>query len=131
MASEYLNLYTNNPTANNTDGTAISLDGTQLSPLTVLLDASTNETKKVKLAVRTETGYVATGNVTISDNNDSSDRWKFSLTESGTYSDTIIISSGVGSVNSIFYAQASSSSLENPARDTSVSIEVKAVIDQA
>ncbi len=131
MASEYINLYMNNPTADGTDGTAISTDGTQLSPLTVSLDASTNETKKVKLAVRTETGYVATGDVTLSDYGDTNDRWKFSLTENGTYSDTVIISSGVGSVNSIFYAQASSSSLENPARDTSVSIQVKAVIDQA
>ena len=131
MASEYLNLYMNNPTAGGTDGTAISLDGTQLSPLTVSLDASTNETKKVKLAVRTETGYAATGGVTISDNNDSSDHWKFSLTENGTYSDTVIIASSISSVNTIFYAQASSSSLENPARDTSVSIKLKAVIDQS
>ena len=131
MASEYLNLYMNNPTADGTDGTAISLDGTQLSPLSVSLDASTNETKKVKLAVRTEKGYVATGNVTISDNNDSGDHWKFSLTENGTYSDQIIISSGVGSVNTIFYAQVSSSDTENPARDTSVSIKLKAVVDQA
>ena len=131
MASEYMNIYTNNPTAGGTDGTAISLDGTQLSPLTVSLDASTNETKKVKLAVRTETGYVATGDVTVSDYGDTNDHWKFSLTENGTYSDTIIISSGVGSVNSIFYAQASSSSSENPARDTSVSIKMEAVIDQA
>ena len=131
MASEYINLYMNNPTADGTDGTAISTDGTQLSPLTVSLDASTNETKKVKLAVRTETGYVATGDVTVSDYGDTNDRWKFSLTENGTYSDTVIISSGVGSVNSIFYAQASSSSSENPARDTSVSIKLKAVVDQA
>ena len=67
----------------------------------------------------------------MSDYGDTNDRWKFSLTENGTYSDTVIISSGVGSVNSIFYAQASSSSLENPARDTSVSIKLKAVVDQA
>lgn len=131
MANEYMNVYMNNPTVGQRDGTAISLDGTQLNSLTVSLDASTNESKKIKMAVRTETGYVATGNVTISDNNDNNDRWKFSLTENGAYSDTIIISSGVGSVNSIFYAQASSSSLENPARDTSVSIKVKAVIDKA
>ena len=131
MANEYMNVYMNNPTVGQRDGTAISLDGTQLNSLTVSLDASTNESKKIKMAVRTETGYVATGNVTISDNNDNNDRWKFSLTENGAYSDTIIISSGVGSVNSIFYAQASSSSLENPARDTSVSIKVEAVIDKA
>ena len=131
MANEYMNVYMNNPTTGQRDGTAISLEGVQVNPLVVSLDASTNESKKVKMAVRTETGYVATGNVTISDNNDSSDRWKFSLTEDGTYSDTIIISSSVGSVNSIFYAQASSSSLENPARDTSVSIKVEAVIDKA
>ena len=131
MASEYMNIYANNPTAGQRDGTAISLDGTQVNPLVVSLDASTNETKKIPLALRTEANYIAAAGATVRTCNDSNDRWKFALTESGTYSDTVIISSGISSVNTIFYAQASSSSLENPARDTSVSIKVEAVIDQA
>lgn len=129
MASEYLNLYMNNPTAGGTDGTAISTDGTQLNPLTVELDASESESKKVKLAVRCEAGYAASGDVTVTDYNDTNDRWKFSLTEDGTYADTIIISSGVGAVNTIFYAQASSDSSESPSRDTSVSIKARAKVE--
>ena len=131
MANEYMNVYGGNPTAGQRDGTAISLDGTQLSPLTVSLDASTNESKKIPLALRSEAGYTAANGATVGANNDINNRWKYSLTENGTYSDTVIISSGISSVNTIFYAQASSSSLENPARDTSVSIKVEAVIDQA
>ena len=127
MANE-LKFYMNNPTAGATDGTAISTDDTQLNPLTVNLDASTNETKKVKLAARTDAGYVTTTDATINAYNDTNSRWKFSLTEDGTYSDQIVLSSGIGSVNSIFYAQVSSDSLESPQRDTSVKIKGKAKI---
>lgn len=128
MANPYINLYMNNPTEGGTDGTAISTDGTQLNPLTVTLDASKNESKKMKLAVRCEEGYQTSGAATISDYNDTNDRWKFSLTEEGTYSDTIIIASTIDSVNTIFYAQASSDSSENPTRDVSVQIKTTAVI---
>ena len=127
MANQYINLYKNDPTAGQTDGSAISTDGTQLNPLEVSLDATTEESKKVKLAVRTESLYTASGDVTINDYNDTNDRWKFSLTENGTFSDMLTISD-VSSINSIFYAQASSSSLESPSRDTSVKIQVKAKI---
>ena len=77
MANQYINLYKNDPTAGQTDGSAISTDGTQLNPLEVSLDATTEESKKVKLAVRTESLYTASGDVTINDYNDTNDRWKF------------------------------------------------------
>jgi len=124
----YVNVYMNNPTANDTDGTAISTGGAQTSPLVVKLDASQNESKKVKLAIRCESGYQSDG-ATVQDNNDTSDRWKFGLTESGTFSDTIIIASSIGTANTIFYAQASSSSVETPTRDTSVSMRVTMKIE--
>lgn len=127
MANE-LKIYMNDPTEGQTDGTAISTDGTQLNPLTVNLDASINETKKVKLAARTDSGFITTKDATITALNDTDDRWKFSLTEDGTYSDTIIISAGIGSVNSIFYAQASSDSLESPKKDVSVKISAKSKV---
>lgn len=129
MASAYMNAYAGNPTAGGTDGTIISTDGTQTAPLVINLDASQNETKKVKLALRCEEGYHAPGNVIIQDNADVNDRWKFSLTENGEYSDSITIGGGVDTGNSIFYAQASSSSLESPSRDTSVSIRVNCTIE--
>ena len=118
----------NNPTAGDTDGTAISTGGDQTSPLVITLDASTNETKKAKLGIRCEAGYATTGDTTIQDNNDTADRWKFGLTENGTFTDTLVIASTIDTVNTIFYAQASSDSLETPTRDTSVSMRVNTVI---
>ena len=128
MSNPYINVYMNNPTAGDTDGTAISTGGDQTSPLVITLDASTNETKKAKLGIRCEAGYATTGDTTIQDNNDTADRWKFGLTENGTFTDTLVIASTIDTVNTIFYAQASSDSLETPTRDTSVSMRVNTVI---
>ncbi len=128
MANAYINLYMNNPTAGGTDGTAISTDGTYTSPLTVSLDAAINESKTVKLAVRTETGYTTTGSTTISDNGDTNDRWKLCLTENGTFTDSITISNAITNVNTVFYAKASSANTEVPSTDRSVSLRVAATI---
>lgn len=128
MANPYINAYCDNPTEGGTDGTAISTDGAQTAPLVVNLDAAQNEVKKIKCALRCESGYTTQGDTVIQDNNDLNDRWKFSLTENGTYSDSITIASAISTVNTIFWAQASSSSLESPSRDTSVSLRVSTVI---
>lgn len=128
MANAYINLYMNNPTAGGTDGTAISTDGTYTSPLTVSLDASINESKTVKLAARTESGYTTTGNTTISDNGDTNDRWKLCLTENGTFTDSITIPNAITNANTIFYAKASSASTELPTTDRSVSLRIAATI---
>lgn len=126
MANSYINIYKNNPTAGGTDGTAVSTDGAFTAPISFSLDASQNETAVQKLAVRTESGYIAT-DVTISDNNDTNDRLKLSLTEDGTFADTLSIGS-VSAVNSIFYVKASSADTENPQTDKSVSLKVSGVI---
>ena len=59
-----INLYCNNPTAGKKDGTAISQDNTQTSPLALTLKLT--EQKAVKVAVRTDTGYKTTDGVNIS-----------------------------------------------------------------
>jgi hypothetical protein len=123
----HINLYMNNPTAGATDGTAISSDGT--NPLVVSLDAGQNESKTVKLAVRTDSGYVTTGSTFISDYCDSKDKWKLSLTENGDYADSITISNVVSDVNTIFYAKAFSARSESAAIDRSVSLRVRAVVN--
>lgn len=128
MANPYINVYTNNPTEGGTDGTVVSTDGAQTAPLVVNLDAAQNEVKKIKLGIRCESGYTTSGDTIIRDNNDTNDFWKFSLSENGTFSDTITISAAISSVNSIFWAQAGSSSLESPNRDTSVSLHISTVI---
>ena len=125
-ANDYINLYTNNPTAGATDGTAVSTGGTFLAPISFTLDASENESQTVKLGVRTEQGYIASG-VSIADQNDTNDRLKLCLTEDGTFTDSISIGS-VSAVNTIFYARASSADTENPQTDRSASFKVTAVI---
>lgn len=128
MSNAYINIYKNNPTAGGTDGTAVSTDGAYSSPVTVTLDASQSESKKVKLAIRCETGYNTAGNTVISDNGDTNDRWKLCLTENGTYTDSITIPSTIDDTNTIFYAQASSASTETPATDRTVSLRVATTI---
>lgn len=128
MANAYINLYMNNPTAGGTDGTAISTDGTYTSPLTVSLDAAINESKTVKLAVRTEAGYTTSGDTVISDTGDTNDRWKLCMTENGTFTDSITISNAITNANTVFYAKASSVDTELPSTDRSVSLRVMSVI---
>ena len=123
-----INLYKDNPTAGATDGTAISLDGTYTSPLAVSLDAVTSESKIVKLAVRTDAGHTTSGNTTISDKGDTSDHWKFSLTENGTFTDSITISTPINNANIIFYAKVSSVNTEQSMTDRSVAIRVTAAV---
>ena len=125
-ASDYINVYKNNPTAGATDGTAVSQGGTFLSPIDFTLDASENESKTVKLGIRTESGYVASG-LSIADQNDTNDRLKLCLTENGTFADTLSIGS-VSAVNTIFYARASSADTENPQTDRTASFKVSGVI---
>lgn len=129
MANSFINIYGGNPTAGQTNGTIISTDGSQTAPLIITLDASKNEVKKEKLAIRCESGYQASPGTVIQDYGDTNDRWKFSLTEDGTFADSITIAGGIDTGNSIFYAQASSSSLESPSRDTSVAIRVNCTIE--
>ena len=126
MANAYINVYKNNPTAGATDGTAVSTGGVLTSPISFVLDASQNESQTLKLAVRTESGYIAT-DVTISDNNDTNDRLKLCLTENGTFADTLSIGS-VSAVNTIFYARATSVDTETPQTDTSANFIVSGVI---
>lgn len=126
MANAYINIYKNNPTAGNTDGTAVSTNGDFTAPISFTLDASQGESQKQKLGIRTESGFIAT-NVTIADQNDTDDRLKLCLTENGTYTDSISINS-VSAVNTIFWAQASSSSTEDPQIDRSANFKVTATI---
>ena len=127
MANPYINVYTNNPTEGLTDGTAVSTNDFS-APISFVLDASQNESKVQKCAIRTESGYVTTGTTTISDRNDTNDRLKLCWTEDGTFADSISTANSISSVNTIFYAKASSSSSESPQTDTSISLQVNCVI---
>ena len=129
MANPYINLYMNNPTAGATDGTAISTDGTYTAPLIASLDSANEESDIFKLAIRTESGYTVGSDTTIADNGDTNDRWKLSLSSDSGWADSITLASDtITSVNTIFYAKATSSSLESPQSDRSVSFQVRTLI---
>ena len=123
MANPYVNIYKNNPTAGAADGTAVSTGGTFTAPMTFTLDASQNEEQTQKFAIRTESGYVAK-DVVIGDNGDTDDRLKLSWTEDGTFADSITAASDISTLNTIFYAKASSADSEQPQTDRTVSLKV-------
>lgn len=125
---EYINVYKNNPTANGTDGTAVSTDGSFSSPIDFVLDAAQNESKTIKLAIRTESGYKTTGTTIITDKNDTNDRLKLCWTENGTFADSISTAEEITSKNKIFYAKASASDSERPQTDRTAKFAYSCVI---
>ena len=73
--AELLHIYMNNPTEGSKDGTEVS-SGTELAPISVLLDAGKGEQKAVKCAVRCESGFHIDGVLTIKFVGDHADKWK-------------------------------------------------------
>ena len=127
MANPYLNLYMGNPTAGGTDGTIVSLDGSQTSPVTFTLDATEEESGTQVLALRCEDGYRTEGDTVITFTGTTAYKWSASL-DGSYYDDSITIESSIGTKNTLFYVQASSSDDESPRNDTSVLIKVTAKV---
>lgn len=120
----------NNPTAGGTDGTEIS-NNTNVLPLTMTLDASKEESKVAKCAIRCDSGYSISGGASIYGSGDNSAKWQFALDNDYADSDTAltfatwgdsIVADSVGAANVIFWAKATSSSLESPQNDRTVKI---------
>lgn len=128
MANPYINIYKNDPTAGNTDGTAVSTDGDMTAPVSVTLDASTSESKTIRLAVRTTTGYETDGNTQIEIDNDTENHWTISKTSTGTFGSQLTIAETIDDTNTIFFVKASSTSSESPGRYTYPQIVVTAKI---
>ena len=136
----YINIYMNNPTAAGTDGTVVSQSGAQTSPISVVLDKTKAETKAVKCAIRCDSGYKVSGNVTVSISGTTAAKWQLAVDNSyadaaaaltsAAWADSIVVS-GVTTANTIFWAKAASSVDENPTKDTSVSIKASCTIESA
>lgn len=135
--NDYINLYMDNPTAGATDGTAISLDGKGTSPLQVVLDASIEESKIIKCAVRCEEGFQTKGDTVISFRGENAAKWKVAADDSyadetaaaaASFASSLTIPDSIGTTNKIFWVKALSSSDETPGNDTSVSIDCAATI---
>lgn len=128
MASEYINVYMNNPTEGAKDGTPVSTDGLFTAPIEFILNAVKNKSQTVKLAIRTEDGYLTAGETKIYDENDTSDHLKLCWTEDGEFADTITTSAQISSTNKIFYAKATMSDNEMPKTDLTAKFVVSCTI---
>ena len=133
--AELLHIYMNNPTEGGKDGTEVS-SGTELSPISVLLDAGKGEQKAVKCAVRCESGFHIDGTLTVKFVGDRADKWKVAMDHNYT-TDTVLTAadwkdeialSGVGTVNVIFWVKAMSSSDEQPQSDVSVDLQAEGLL---
>ena len=133
--AELLHIYMNNPTEGGKDGTGVS-SGTELAPISVLLDAGKGEQKAVKCAVRCESGFHIDGTLTVKFVGDRADKWKVAMDHNYT-TDTVLTAadwkdeialSGVGTVNVIFWVKATSSSDEQPQSDVSVDLQAEGLL---
>ena len=133
--AEKLHIYMNNPTEGGKDGTEVS-SGTELAPISVLLDAGKGEQKAVRCAVRCESGFHIDGALTVKFVGDHADKWKIALDnrytaetalESADWKDSIALSN-VGAANAVFWVKALSSADENPQNDTSVDIQAEGLL---
>lgn len=138
MANAYLNVYMNNPTADGTDGTLVSTDGAQTSPISATLDASKEENAVIKLALRCGSGYVTdTNGASITFEGNTASKWLVAYSASNTgdtapadsaFASSTTIPMQIEQKNVIFWVKATSSKDENPANDTSVKLKVSAKI---
>ncbi len=133
--AELLHIYMNNPTTGSTDGTEVS-SGTELAPISVLLDAGKGEQKAVKCAVRCESGFHIDGVLTVKFVGDHAGKWKVASNngytvdtalESADWKDSIALSN-VADKNTIFWVKALSTADEAPQQDTSVDIQAEGLL---
>ena len=133
--AELLHIYMNNPTEGGKDGTEVS-SGTELSPISVLLDAGKGEQKAVKCAVRCENGFHIDGTLTVKFVGNHADKWQAALDNkyaaetalsSAEWNDSIALSN-VGDTNVIFWVKALSSADEPPQQDVSVDIQAEGLL---
>ena len=135
MANQ-LHIYYGNPTAGSTDGTEAS-SGTEPSPISVTLDASKEEQKAVKCAVRCDSGYYIEGSTAIKFVGDGSEKWRAAVDNNyadedaalkkASWQETLALD-GVTDKNTIFWVKATSSKEEKPQNDTSVDIQAEGLV---
>lgn len=134
--STYISIYTGNPTKDMNDGTVVSENGSFTSPLTVTLNATKEEVKYIKCAVRCMSGYATVGDTVLTFEGTNKDRWQMALDndyddetiKSASFTNSLVISDEIENKNKIFWVRASSVKTETPNNDTGVSLKLDATI---
>jgi len=129
-----IGIYFGTVTAGGTDGTRAS-EGTGSTPITIgPLDTATNEeSSAVKLAIRCDSGYAATG-TTITPTGTTATKWALAPDSSGSagtfgaYGAALEFAGAIPDSNVLFWAKAKTVSTETPTNDTSVDLVIAATI---
>lgn len=147
--SEFIKLYGGTVTEGDVDGTEISENMTQNSPVSMSLNAKVAEAKAVKLALRCEEGFQTSGDVVISANRydgtnyvttgGNIDKFRFAADTgfatpaaamaNGNWGTTLTISDVIGATNHTFWMKVMSDITQTPTKDTSISIHVVGVVE--
>ena len=134
--STYISIYTGNPTKDMNDGTVVSENGSFASPLTVTLNATKEEVKYIKCAVRCMSGYATVGDTVLTFEGANKERWQMALdndyddetVKSASFTSSLVISDEIENKNKIFWVRASSVKTETPSNDQGVSLKLDATI---
>ena len=134
--STYISIYTGNPSKDGKDGTLISENGSFTSPLTVTLNATKEEVKYIKCAVRCMSGYATVGDTVLTFEGANKERWQMALdndyddetVKSASFTSSLVISDEIENKNKIFWVRASSVKTETPSNDQGVSLKLDATI---
>ena len=142
-----INLYTNNPTKDQKDGTLISQDHTNTAPLAITLKLT--EQKAVKCAIRTDTGYKTTDGVNISfayydgteyqTTGGNINNWFVCLDNNytdaenaltnGTWGHSADITSDITDTNTIIWVKYDASNATTPINDDTTAVCLKATVE--
>ena len=128
-----IGIYFGTVTASGTDGTRAS-EGTGATPITIgPLDTATNEeSSAVKLAIRCDSGYAATG-ATITPTGTTATKWALAPDDAGSagtfgaYGAALSVGA-VSDANTLVWAKAKAASAESPSNDVSVDLVIAATI---
>jgi hypothetical protein len=113
----YINFYIDDPTAEATDGTLVSI-GDMTNPISAIVNASKGEAKVVKTALRTEPGYETSGDTTVYFTGPNADKWSVGLSEDGEFASSLTIPDTITNANTIFYVKFAATLGELPDNDT-------------
>lgn len=123
-----IKIFMGDVTAGGTDGVEVSA-GNFYSPIHFDIDARNDEEQIQILAVRCENYFRSSGEVTISDYNDTADRYQLSL-DGENFSDSITLPQ-VENVNIIFYAKSRTTSVDRSYLDRGARFVIDCDIERA